>query len=151
MDPLILITVAVGGYLIGSVSFARLIGGRTAPEDEFGIERLEWREGVGFTVENVSATSVETRSGERFGCLTALLDIAKAFVPTLVLRLAYPDAGYDIVCAATVTLGHVYPVFYRFKGGRGTSTILGGLLALSLIHISEPTRPPLLSRMPSSA
>ena len=135
MDPLILITVAVGGYLIGSVSVARLIGGRTAPEDEFGIERLEWREGVGFTVENVSATSVETRSGERFGCLTALLDIAKAFVPTLVLRLAYPDAGYDIVCAATVTLGHVYPVFYRFKGGRGTSTILGGLLALAPLSI----------------
>lgn len=135
VDPLIAITVAVGGYLIGSVSFARLVGRRTAPEDEFGIERLEWRDGVGFTVENVSATSVETRSGERYGCLTALLDIAKAFVPTLALRLAYPDAAYDIVCAAAVTVGHVYPVFYRFKGGRGTSTILGGLLALAPLSI----------------
>ena len=135
MDLLIAIAVAVGGYLIGSVSFARLIGRRTAPDDEFGIEHLEWREGVGFTVENVSATSVETRSGERYGCLTALLDIAKAFVPTLLLGVAYPDAAFDIVCATAVTLGHVYPVFYRFKGGRGTSTILGGLLALAPLAI----------------
>ena len=135
MDLLTTIAVAIGGYLIGSISFARIVGGRTAPEDEFGIERLEWREGVGFTVENVSATSVETRSGERYGCLTALLDIAKAFVPTLALRLIAPDAAYDVVCAAAVTLGHVYPVFYRFKGGRGTSTILGGLLALAPLSI----------------
>ncbi len=135
MDPLIAIAVAVGGYLVGSISFARVIGRRTAPDDEFGIEHLEWREGVGFTVENVSATSVETRAGERYGCLTAILDIAKAFVPTLILGLVYPDAAYDIVCAAAVTLGHVYPVFHRFKGGRGTSTILGGLLALAPLSI----------------
>jgi hypothetical protein len=95
MDPLITIAVAIGGYLIGSVPFARLIGRRTAPDDEFGLEHLEWREGVGFTVQNVSAASIERASGERYGCLTALLDIAKAFVPTLLLRLAYPDGGYD--------------------------------------------------------
>ena len=135
MNPLITISVAIAGYLIGSISFARLIGHRTAPDDDFGLEKLEWREGVGFTIENVSATSVETRSGQRYGCLTALLDIAKAFLPTLALRLLSPDAAYDVVYAATVTLGHVYPVFYRFKGGRGTSTILGGLLALAPLSI----------------
>ncbi len=91
--------------------------------------------GVGFTVENVSATSIETRSGERFGCLTALLDIAKAFVPVLALELAFPDDGYEVICAAAVTLGHVYPVFHRFKGGRGTSTLLGGLLVMDPLSI----------------
>lgn len=43
MNPLITIRVAIGGYLIGSISFARLIGHRTDPDNDFGLEKLEWR------------------------------------------------------------------------------------------------------------
>ena len=66
-------------------------------------------------------------------------DMAKAFVPTLVIRLVWPEDSYHLIAAAAVMVGHNYPVFYRFKGGRGQSPLYGGLLAVDWIALPVTT------------
>ncbi len=129
------IAVSIGGYVLGSVSFARIVARLSGLGRLPGTERLTWGEAKGFEVENVSATSIEQRKGPVLGVLTGSFDILKAFAPVLALRLAAPDAAYDAICAAAVIAGHNYPVFHRFKGGRGTSPLIGGLLVLGPLAI----------------
>ena len=132
MNPALAVTAAVGGYLLGSISFARIVAARVAPDAELGIDGLTWGdEDRGFVTENVSATSVATRSGPVQGCLTGVFDILKAALPVLGLHLAYPDQPYDVIYGVAVTAGHNLPIYHGFKGGRGTSTILGSLLVLA--------------------
>jgi glycerol-3-phosphate acyltransferase PlsY len=127
--------IAVGGYLLGSVSFARIVAKLSRGGDLPGRDRLAWGEDEAFEVDNVSATSVRQARGPALGCVTGIFDILKAFVPVLALRLAFPDTAYAAVCAAAVMAGHNYPIFHRFRGGRGTSTLIGGLLVLSPLAI----------------
>ena len=126
---------AVGGYLIGSVSFARIVGKVARPEEELTSTPMLWGEAEGFDVANVSATTIETTVSPRLGVLTASFDIAKAAVPAFLLRRAYPDEHFDVVCATAVMAGHIHPLYYRGPGGRGTSTLLGGLLVFDPLSI----------------
>lgn len=126
---------ALLGYLIGSISFARVLGRWLAPGELQGTTAISWGEGKGFVAENVSATSIAQRRGPRFGCLTAILDILKATIPVLVFHLLYPDGPYDVIYAAAAMAGHNFPIYYRFKGGRGTSVLLGSLIVLNPLSI----------------
>ena len=60
-------------------------------------------------------------------------------MPTLVVRLLWPDDSYHLLVAVAVMVGHNYPVFYRFKGGRGQSPLYGGLLAVDWIALPATT------------
>jgi glycerol-3-phosphate acyltransferase PlsY len=119
----------VGGYLLGSLSFARVLARLFVPADRLAGTSLSWGDDEGFTSTNVSATTLR-QIAPRLGPIAAILDIAKAAIPVAVLRFGYPDEPYAAVFAAAVTIGHVFPVFHRFRGGRGTSTILGAVLVL---------------------
>ncbi len=131
MDSTIAVAAAVGGYLIGSISAARIMAALLLRNEDVSGTDLTWGEDeTGFRTDNVSATTIGQRKGRRYGCLTGSFDILKAFVPVLILNLAYPDQPYDVVWGIAVTAGHNLPIFYRFQGGRGTSTILGSLLAM---------------------
>ncbi|MBT8198590.1 MAG: glycerol-3-phosphate acyltransferase, partial [Acidimicrobiia bacterium] len=79
------------------------------------------------------------RRGPKWGVLTGLLDMAKAFVPTLVTRLVWPDDSYHLVVAVATVIGHNYPVYYRFKGGRGQTPIFGSLLAIDWLALPITT------------
>jgi glycerol-3-phosphate acyltransferase PlsY len=129
-------TFALAGYLIGSISFARIVARRVMPDVDLGTTSLTWgADGRGFRTENVSATSVAQGKGPGMGCLTGSFDILKATIPVLTLHLAYPDVAYDVVYGVAVTAGHILPIYHGFKGGRGTSTILGALLVLDPLSI----------------
>ncbi len=130
---------AVIGYLFGSLSFARLIvRWRGADVD---IERIEvaLSGGETFISDSVSATAVRMTLGRRFGCLTALLDMAKVGLPVLALRLTMPDQPYYVLLAAAALVGHAFPVYHRFKGGRGESPIYGSLLAINPVAVVGTT------------
>ena len=130
------IGVAVAGYLIGSISFARIVGGRVIPETDLSSTSLTWGEDeTGFVTDNVSATTIRHEAGTRWGCLTGVFDILKAAIPVAILHFAFPDEPYDVIYGIAVTAGHNLPLYYRFQGGRGTSTILGSLLILDPIAI----------------
>ena len=104
-----LLLVAVGGYLVGTVSFARLIGrialpGENLGETNYAIPGTEdtW------TYRGVSASSVVERAGWKWGTTVIVLDGLKGLLPTLVLRLAYPESAAFAVAAIAVMVGHVW-------------------------------------------
>jgi glycerol-3-phosphate acyltransferase PlsY len=121
----IVLLAGVVGYLCGSVSFARIVSGLANPDVEIDGIELE-----GMHVDAISGTAVSMKLGPRLGGLTAILDITKVAVPTLVFRLLYPSEPYYLVAAAMGLVGHNWPVYYRFKGGRGMSAIYGGFLVV---------------------
>ncbi len=124
------LAVAIGGYLLGSVSFARVVGRFVSPEVRLETSSVSWGDEDGFVARNVSATTLENASGRKAGCLAGILDILKATIPVLILGLVYPDDAYDVVAAGAIMAGHNLPVYHRFVGGRGTSTLVGALLVL---------------------
>ena len=78
---------------------------------------------------NIGATNV-LRTGNKFLALTTLiLDIIKGYLPVVITQKFFPE--YLQLSALIVFLGHVYPIWLKFKGGKGVATYLGVLLALS--------------------
>jgi acyl phosphate:glycerol-3-phosphate acyltransferase len=131
MQPLLALSAVLSGYLLGSVSFSRLVSRLLAPGvDISSIELRNSKTPEPMRCDLVSATSVSMHLGARAGCLAAGLDMAKLALPTLLWRLLLPGEPYAVLCATAGMLGHVWPVFYRFRGGRGLSAIYGGLLGL---------------------
>ncbi len=85
------------------------------------------------TVTSVNATMLALRTNPKIGMLTGLLDVLKIFVPTLLFRLWHPEQPYFLIVAGVGMAGHVWPVYYRFRGGRGISQVYGGVLAFDPI------------------
>ena len=136
MDPSIAILAGVTGYLIGSISFARLVVRIRAPGVD--VSTIEHPlEGPSRTFESgsIGATAVRGQLGAKYGCLTATLDILKGLLPALFFRLWQPGAPYYLITATLATVGHNYPLYYGFKGGRGLSTIYGGFLVLDWVGV----------------
>ena len=114
----------VGAYLVGSLSFAVLVSRAMGLADPRHY-------GSG----NPGATNV-LRSGNKLAAvLTLLLDAAKGFVPVLLVRLYGPAYGMGegtlALAGLAAFLGHLWPVFFRFRGGKGVATAAGVLLGLN--------------------
>jgi glycerol-3-phosphate acyltransferase PlsY len=133
------VAVAIGGYLIGSVSFARIVARRVVPGADLSSTELELPGGARIEYGGVSATAIGARTGPRWGVVVGVADMAKAFVPTLVVRMVWPDEPLFYVAAVAVMVGHIYPVFHRFEGGRGQSPLYGGLLAVDWVAVPVTT------------
>jgi glycerol-3-phosphate acyltransferase PlsY len=131
--------VAVAGYLIGSISFARIVGRRVVPAADLGSTDLELPGGATIEYGGVSATSIGARTGPKWGIVVGVGDMLKAFIPTLAVRLIWPDNDYYLIVAVAVMAGHIWPVLYRFKGGRGQSPLYGGLAAVDWVAIPVTT------------
>lgn len=126
------IIAALTGYLAGSVSFARIVYFRVKKTTEMG----SWAEAVPdsdevFESDLVSASLVSKKAGRKFGCLTSLLDMAKVALPTLGIKLLWTSHPFFLLTALLGIAGHNFPVWYRWKGGRGESPILGTLLVIN--------------------
>lgn len=133
MEPLWLIVVGVGEYLIASISGARLMTAlfaRGTPVPEETELRLEGSDKV-LVMKSVSATSVSANVGPRYGFMTYLFDMLKVFIPVFLLRTLQPGTEYYLVAATTGVVGHIWPLYHGFKGGRGISAIYGGVFAIN--------------------
>jgi glycerol-3-phosphate acyltransferase PlsY len=130
----------IAGYLLGSISSARLVTHLVAPQSE--VEKIELElpgTDTVFVSDSVSATAVRMQQGTRYGCLTAILDMVKLAVPTAILIAWQPDQSYYLVLAGAGVFGHAWPIYYRFRGGRGESPILGGLLVIDVLGLLVTT------------
>lgn len=110
----------IGAYLLGSISSAILICqvmGLPDPRTQ----------GSG----NPGATNVLRFGGKLPAALTLLGDILKGFLPVLIIRYFTTDYLLMSCVLFAALLGHVYPVFFKFKGGKAVATLIGGLAALS--------------------
>jgi len=119
------IVFAVAAYLIGSLSFAVIVSRLFGLPDPHSY-------GSG----NPGATNV-LRTGKKLAAaLTLAGDTAKGVLAVVLARLFAADYGVDMtgiaLVALAVFLGHLYPVFFRFKGGKGVATALGILCAVNL-------------------
>jgi len=80
---------------------------------------------------NIGATNVARVLGKGKGVLTLLADAAKGFLPVFIaLQLGFDHAAAAWVAAAAF-LGHLYPIYLKFRGGKGVATALGALLMLA--------------------
>ena len=120
---------ALAGYLLGSVSFTRSMLAKLAPGTNLeAIEEMVPGTTERFSSSSTGATAVMHQVSPKWGGITALLDMLKAFIPVLVFHLLFPNASYYLITALFVMLGHNYPLYYGFKGGRGLSVMMGGFL-----------------------
>ena len=114
------ILLAAAGYLLGSVASAvvvcRLMG---LPDPRQG--------GSG----NPGATNVLRLGGKKAAAVTLAGDVAKGVVPVLAAKILSPEPVVWAVTALAAFLGHLYPVFFRFQGGKGVATALGAVGALA--------------------
>lgn len=109
---------ALGGYLLGSIPFGLLLTRAAGFGD---IRRI----GSG----NIGATNVLRTGRKGLAAATLLLDGGKGAVATLIAGLWGPDMA--ILAGGGAMLGHLFPVWLKFKGGKGVATGLGVLLALA--------------------
>jgi glycerol-3-phosphate acyltransferase PlsY len=130
-DFWIFLLAAVLGYCSGSISFARLVSRLASPGREVGDIKVQVPDTDEFLDSDaMSATTVRLEFGPKFGCLVGIFDILKAMLPALVFRLVYPDSDAYLAASGMAVVGHNWPVYYRFKGGRGLSSVLGGFLVM---------------------
>jgi glycerol-3-phosphate acyltransferase PlsY len=123
-----LIAVVVA-YLLGSIPFGYLIVRLKTGSDIRAA-------GSG----NIGATNVLRTTGIAAGILTLLLDIAKGYAAVrIAAHLTGGDALWTSASAVAVILGHGYPVFLRFKGGKAVATTLGAFLVLTPTAIGAVT------------
>jgi len=110
---------AIAGYLLGSIPFGLLITQAAGLGD---VRKI----GSG----NIGATNVLRTGRRELAALTLILDAAKGFAAVMIARYFWPgDAIY--VAAIAVFLGHCFPVWLGFKGGKGVATFIGVLLGLA--------------------
>jgi glycerol-3-phosphate acyltransferase PlsY len=114
------IVAAVIGYLLGSVP-AGLIAGRVAR----GIDVRDYGSG------KTGVTNVLRMLGPRISVLVGVADIAKGAIPVVIARVLIDDAYGQTVAGMAALVGHDWPLFAGFRGGRGVSTSFGALLAMS--------------------
>ena len=131
-----LLLFTIGSYLLGNVNFAVLIS---------RIKKQDIRkQGSG----NPGTLNMSRTFGFGVGLLTLVLDMLKGAIPTLTAMLIYDKFYFvgtalsvsmvaKVMCGFFAVLGHVFPVFMRFKGGKGIATTIGVLLTSS-ICIGEP-------------
>lgn len=80
---------------------------------------------------NIGATNVYRTAGKKLGILTLLGDIAKGLIPVVIARHSLDSHLWIAAVALAAFLGHLYPIYLNFKGGKGVATGLGAFLALS--------------------
>ncbi|MCK4660365.1 MAG: glycerol-3-phosphate 1-O-acyltransferase PlsY [Phycisphaerae bacterium] len=123
--PSIVLLAVVGAYLLGSIPFGLLV----AKVCGVDIRTVGSR--------NIGATNVSRTLGRPWGMLVFFLDVLKGLLPTLIAGLALAEAGGEsgisqawrnicvLAVGITAVLGHNYPVFLGFRGGKGVATTLG--------------------------
>jgi glycerol-3-phosphate acyltransferase PlsY len=107
-------------YLLGSISFAVLI--------------VRLRTGRDIRTEgsrNAGATNVARTHGKALGVAVGLLDLAKGAGAVLLMRTATADPRYTAAAGLAAIVGHVFPIFYGFRGGKGVATAIGAFLVLA--------------------
>jgi|TARA_B110000881_G_scaffold35747_1_gene28352 glycerol-3-phosphate acyltransferase PlsY len=113
--------IALGSYLLGSIPFGFILTKIFLKKDIRDI-------GSG----NIGATNAFRTGNKSLGYATLGLDITKAIVTILYIKFNYPD--YIFISSLCVFLGHVFPIWLKFKGGKGVATYVGILLSINLIY-----------------
>ena len=111
--------ISILSYLTGSVPFGFILTKVFLKKDIRDI-------GSG----NIGATNALRAGNKSLGYGTLFLDIIKAIIPVVYVKLNYPD--YIFIASLCVFLGHIFPIWLKFKGGKGVATYVGILFSINL-------------------
>lgn len=128
-----LILFAIGSYFFGNINWAIIIS-KSKNKD---IRSM----GSG----NPGTLNMSRNMGLKFGLLTFFLDIMKAVVPTLVAFFIFDDKCFNgtqflisdlaiYLCGFSVVIGHIYPIIFKFKGGKGIASTIGVFLVCECVY-----------------
>jgi len=115
-----IIVISIISYLIGSIPFGFILTKIFLKKDIRDI-------GSG----NIGATNALRTGNKSLGYGTLFLDVIKAVIPVVYVKLNYPD--YIFIASLCAFLGHVFPIWLKFKGGKGVATYVGILFSINLI------------------
>ena len=113
-----LFIIGIISYLMGSIPFGLILTKIFLKKD---IREI----GSG----NIGATNALRTGNKLIGYSTLILDVLKAVLPVLYVKINFPDAVY--ISALSAFIGHVFPVWLKFKGGKGVATYVGILFSLN--------------------
>tara|TARA_B100000767_G_C19438300_1_gene398896 strand:+ start:53 stop:628 length:576 start_codon:yes stop_codon:yes gene_type:complete len=111
--------ITISSYLLGSIPFGFILTKIFLKKDIRDI-------GSG----NIGATNALRTGNKSLGYATLALDVGKAVLPVLYVKFNYPD--YVFIASLSTFLGHVFPIWLKFKGGKGVATYVGILFSLNL-------------------
>tara|TARA_Y100000996_G_scaffold392906_1_gene356018 strand:+ start:317 stop:895 length:579 start_codon:yes stop_codon:yes gene_type:complete len=112
--------IGIASYLMGSIPFGLILTKLFLKKD---IREI----GSG----NIGATNVLRAGNKIIGYSTLTLDIVKAVIPVIYVKINYPDLIYTASLCAF--LGHVFPIWLRFRGGKGVATYVGILFSINIL------------------
>ncbi len=122
-DASVVVLLVLGGYLVGSLSFAVIVSRVMGLDDPRT-----------YGSQNPGATNVLRSGNKKAAIATLLFDALKGYFPVLLVKLYGPDFGLDDRAVALVAIsafiGHLWPVFFAFKGGKGVATAAGILFGV---------------------
>jgi glycerol-3-phosphate acyltransferase PlsY len=122
-DVSVLVLLGLGGYLIGSLSFAVIVSRVMGLDDPRT-----------YGSQNPGATNVLRSGNKKAAVATLLFDALKGYFPVLLVKWYGPAFGWDDQAVALVAIsafvGHLWPVFFAFKGGKGVATAAGVLFGV---------------------
>jgi len=107
-------------YFLGAVPFGLLLGRTFADVDVRSM-------GSG----NIGATNVNRVLGRKLGAATLLCDILKALIPSLIARVFLKDDFHVAMVGLAAVVGHCFPIYLGFKGGKGVATAFGSFLVMA--------------------
>lgn len=113
------IAFAAGSYLLGSISFSLLLGRLMR-----GIDIREYGSG------SSGSTNTLRTLGAKAAVAVFILDMLKGVIPVLLAKYVSDDARLEVIAALAAILGHDYPIFFGFRGGRGVATSIGATIAM---------------------
>ena len=117
MELILIISIS---YLMGSIPFGLILTKVFLKKD---IREV----GSG----NIGATNVLRTGNKTIGYLTLILDVLKAVLPVLYIKYKFPELVY--ISSLSVFIGHVFPVWLKFKGGKGVAAYVGILFSINYI------------------
>ena len=114
------IIIGMISYLIGSIPFGFILTKLFLKKDIRDI-------GSG----NIGATNALRTGNKLIGYTTLIFDVTKAIIPVIYVKINYPELIY--VTSLCVFLGHVFPIWLKFKGGKGVATYIGILFSINIL------------------
>ena len=112
--------VGITSYIMGSIPFGFILTKIFLKKD---IRKI----GSG----NIGATNVLRTGSKLIGYTTLILDIAKAVIPVIYIKINFPELIY--IASLCAFLGHVFPIWLKFKGGKGVATYVGILFSINIL------------------
>lgn len=123
MGAFLVVALVIGSYLLGSISFSVVIGKLK------GVDIRQHGSG------NAGATNTTRVLGWKAGIIVLILDILKGVIAVLIANgmavSSMMGISLPVLCGLAVIIGHNWPVFFRFKGGKGIATTIGVMLTLA--------------------